>query len=119
MAASSPSLVERPLRFVAWALLALAMSPSPTPADQDSVLLVPGVEYTTPIHFGVAGIPHSLDSFAYQSGTVPPYAAVAADLRSVVWDGRDGRGLPVSSGMYVLRLSTGGRTWTSRLMVNR
>jgi flagellar hook assembly protein FlgD len=39
--------------------------------------------------------------------------------RCVAWDGRDRRGLAVSSGMYILRLSTSGRIWTSRLMVVR
>ena len=40
----------------------------------------------------------------------------AAGEYGVRWDGRDDAGNPVASGLYFLRLSTGGRTLTQRLV---
>jgi hypothetical protein len=42
-----------------------------------------------------------------------------AGLQSVVWDGRDDRGVPVPSGAYYVRLEAGGESRTRRLVLIR
>ncbi len=42
---------------------------------------------------------------------------VPAGLHQVAWDGRDGAGRPVTSGVYFYRMSAGGRTETRRMLL--
>ncbi len=44
---------------------------------------------------------------------------VSAGSHSVVWDGRDDSGKPVSSGVYLSRLTTGKRTATGKMVLVR
>ena len=42
---------------------------------------------------------------------------MSAGAHSIVWDGRDASGLPVSSGVYLTRLSQGSHTTASRMLL--
>jgi predicted glutamine amidotransferase len=39
--------------------------------------------------------------------------------QEISWDGRDGAGRPVSSGVYYCRVSSGDRSWQRRIIINR
>ncbi len=42
---------------------------------------------------------------------------MSADQHSVVWDGRDNNGAPVSSGVYFCRLTAGGFSQTRKMLM--
>ncbi len=42
-----------------------------------------------------------------------------AGRNSIAWDGRDGAGQPVSSGVYLYRLEAGGRSETRKMLLIR
>jgi hypothetical protein len=44
-------------------------------------------------------------------------AALPAGRHERVWDGRDDRGAPVGSGVYICRLRAGGRQQTGKLLL--
>ena len=44
---------------------------------------------------------------------------LAAETHEVLWDGRTDKGEPVSSGVYLLRLVTGGRSMVRKMLVAR
>jgi flagellar hook assembly protein FlgD len=43
----------------------------------------------------------------------------AAGRQRVVWDGRDGRGMPAAAGIYFVRLQVEERTWTRKILLLR
>ncbi|HDQ44473.1 MAG TPA: T9SS type A sorting domain-containing protein, partial [bacterium] len=47
------------------------------------------------------------------------HAAQDAGRHTVVWDGADGGGLPVSSGMYFCRLEAGDTALTRKMLLVR
>ena len=44
---------------------------------------------------------------------------MSAGHHSIAWDGLDGAGTPVSSGVYLYRLEAGGRSETKRMLLLR
>nr|MEE4269346.1 FlgD immunoglobulin-like domain containing protein [Candidatus Krumholzibacteria bacterium] len=44
---------------------------------------------------------------------------VEAGAHTVVWQGTDAQGLPVSSGVYLARMETDGKVMVTKLMLTR
>ncbi|MEK7287427.1 MAG: gliding motility-associated C-terminal domain-containing protein [Elusimicrobiota bacterium] len=60
----------------------------------------------------------TLEIFDLAGASVSNLAGLAGDQK-LVWDGRDGRGSPVSAGIYIYQVRAEGKTFSGTIVVAR